>query len=125
MNYICELGHGRTLWLEHDGEQTLVGFASGDEGQRQSQARGCHTGEATGAPEVFRLNEALVIRVKTKDGDKGIHVVGSRIEVLDKMPDLAYAEKLDVKESSEAGFPKMKPMEPMKPIKPMKPMRWN
>lgn len=125
MNYICDLKTGQQLRIENEGSQTHVGFTSNGPGQRQSQSTGFQTGEWSKDPEVFQLGEDIIIQLKTKEGKRLIRAGRDRIQFIDEAPDLATAEKLEIRESSnDSGFKPMEPMKWMEPMKPMKPMKW-
>jgi hypothetical protein len=124
MNYICDLGNGRQLRLENDGNQTHLGLGSSDSGQQQSQSVGFQTGEWSSEPAVFKQGNDLIIQLHLDQGERYFRARRGAVEAIDDAPDLAKAERLSLKESSaDSGLKPMKPMEPMKPMKPMEPMK--
>jgi hypothetical protein len=122
MTYAHDLGNGRRLLVQNDGDSTAVALSSGDEGQKQDQSTSFTTGEWSKPPELFRLDQELVLRVESKSGVEFISIQGSQIQSMRSEPDLKKFERQPLEESDES-IQKMKPMEPMKPMAPMKPMK--
>jgi hypothetical protein len=122
MTYAYDLGNGRRLLVEDDGDNSQVALSSGDSGQQQNQSAGFNTGEWSKPPDLFRAKDDLVLRLESKSGVQFVGVHGHQIESISGEPDLKNAEKLTLKESDEK-IARMKPMAPMKPMEPMKPMK--
>ena len=121
MTYVYDLEDGQRLILQNEERETLVALSSDDEGQQQSQSTAFDTGKWSKTPELFRAGGSLLLRVESKNGMKFIRVGANQIQLMSSEPDLAGAEKLQLKESAQSIA--MKPLEPLKPIEPMKPMK--
>ena len=121
MTYAYDLENGQRLIVQNDGDETLVGLSSGDEGQQQNQSTGFNTGRWLKTPELFLTRGNLLLRLESKGGVEYISVSANQIQLMRSEPELENAESLKLKESDESVA--MKPMEPMRPIEPMKPMR--
>jgi hypothetical protein len=122
MTYSHDLGNGERLLVQNDGDNTQVALSSGDGGQKQNQSTGFTTGEWSKPPELFRIDDELVLRLESKNGVEFIAIQGNQIQSMRSEPDLKNGQR-EVLEKPDESIKKMKPMEPMKPMKPMEPMR--
>jgi hypothetical protein len=119
MTYSHDLGNGKRLLVQNDGDNTQVALSSGGGGQNQNQSTGFTTGEWSKPPELFRIDDELVLRLESKSGVEFIAVQGNQIQSIGSEPDLKKAQR-EALEKSDESIEKMKPMEPMKPMKPMR-----
>lgn len=124
--YGTKLTANRTLYVQNNGNQTIVALQSSDPGQQQSQSQAFKSGNWLVPPTLFQTSNGLVLRVEGEAGQKFVQLLSGGIQVMDSSPSLSGAQTLAlqiVEEStSQPAIESMKPMEPMKPMKPMKPM---
>jgi hypothetical protein len=117
MSYTYKMNNGQQLLVDQDGDQTRLALSHDSSSQQQSQGTAFDTGTWTNPPKLFRLQQALILRVEAKNGSRFIRVQGEDIQWMNNEPDLGQAEPLKLSESDQPAG--MKPMEPMKPMKPM------
>jgi hypothetical protein len=123
MIYRCDIGGGQQLYLENQGNQTLITLSSSGAGQQQSQRSSATTGAWSAPPAIFRTPHGVVLRVETSTGNHFFQVQAQQIGNLSVPPPLRDAEVLPMHQQADApGFTPMEPMKPMEPMEPMKPM---
>jgi hypothetical protein len=134
MAYVSDLGRGQHIYLENQGQQTIVTLSSHSRGQQQNQRSGFTTGEWVTPPMLFRTSAGVIIQLETAQGRSYVQVQSSRMQILNQPPVLKNADVLPVQaevktetqfKSSDqrSSSPKMEPMKPMKPMEPMEPMK--
>ncbi|MBW4661946.1 MAG: zinc ribbon domain-containing protein [Drouetiella hepatica Uher 2000/2452] len=125
MAYQCELGNGQHLFLDQSGTQTLVMLSSSGGGQQQQATQSIQTGSWTTDPEVFRVANGVIVKLKTAQGEYFVQIQGSSIGVLSSVPALDNAQQIQMQQldSPSQMPPMMSPIEPMQPMQPMKPMQ--
>lgn len=131
MAYKTQLGTSQQLYIDNQGEQTLLTLVSSSANQQQSQRSAFPTGEWLMPPALFRLGAAFVLRVESAQGPSFFGIQGQSISALATPPSLKNAEVMPLQQVSEAeaaqqnsvSFSPMEPMQPMQPIKPIEPMK--
>jgi len=123
MGYLCELGAGQSVYREHLQQQTLVTIVSSSPGQQQQSSSGMQTGDWTAPPEVFRSSSGFVVKLCTAQGDRFVHIQGSRLSTLNEIPALAEAQPLHMQQVAHLPVASMPPMQPLPPLQPMAPMQ--
>lgn len=125
MAYVCELGTGRTLYLDNVNGQTTVSIASTAPGQQQQATSRFQTGAWTVTPEVYLTRDGAVIKLQAEQGSHYIRVHGSSIGVSEAFS-LEALEQMQMQQvagmSAPARMEPLKAMEPMPPMSPMPPM---
>lgn len=124
MAYTCELGTGRSLFLDHANGQTTVSIASTAPGQQQQATSRFQTGAWTATPEVYLTHDGAVIKLQGEQGSHYIRVHGSSIGVSEAFSLEALTQMQMQQVSGVAASPgNMAPMQPMTPMQPMQPMQ--
>lgn len=123
MGYLCELGAGQSVYLENLQHQTLVTIVSSSPGQQQQSSSGIQTGDWTAPPEVFRSTIGFVVKLCTAQGDRFVHIQGSRLSTLNEVPSLAEAQPLQVRQVAHPPTDSRSSMQPLPPLQPMAPMQ--
>ncbi|WP_448573698.1 zinc ribbon domain-containing protein [Trichothermofontia sp.] len=126
MAYGCEISAGRSVYLDNQGNQTVVTIVSSSSGQQQQASNSFTTGQWTYPPQLFRMGDGLVIRISTAQGHQDIQVLGSSMSMI--VGGFAHqgAQQLQVQQVAQvpsAPMPPMQPMPPMPPMQPMQPMQ--
>ena len=86
MTYSHDLENGERLLVQNDGDNTQVALSSGGGGQKQNQSTGFSTGEWSKPPELFRIDDELVLRLESKSGVEFIAVQGNQIHRCEASP---------------------------------------
>lgn len=114
MPYTCELAPGHHVYLDNQGEQTIITTAMGLPGQQQQASNSMTTGVWTAPPEAYRLDSGTVFKIFTAQGETCICVQGSSVSVTTAA---AAAGAKPVSMQQTAAAQPMKPMQPMQPMK--------
>lgn len=114
MAYISDLGSGRSLYIDHQGNQSVLTLSSTSMGQQQSQSFNITTGNWTAPPTLFQTSTGLVLRVESAQGQTFIAIQAGQLQVLTTPPSLVDAEVLSLQRT---GATPMQPMQPMQPIR--------
>jgi len=128
MAYACELGTGRTLYLDNANGQTIVSIASTAPGQQQQATSRFQTGAWTATPEVYLTRDGGVIKLQAEQGSHYIRVHGNSIGVSEALSLDALTQMQTQQVSgmpvanSMPSMPPMQSMEPMPPMASMPPM---
>ncbi len=114
MAYVCEVGSGRTLYLDQVGSQTVITVASHTAGQQQQASSTFPTGDWQATPEVYLTTDGAVVKLTT---DKGIHYIrvhGSSIGVSEALS-LDSLQQIQMQQATgvTTAAPPMPPMAPM------------
>jgi hypothetical protein len=113
MAYTCDLGGGQHVYLDNVGDQTAVTLASTGPGQQQQSGSQFTTGPWTQAPEFFRIDPGVVIKLTTAQGAQFLQLQGQQLGWMVQPPTLANAQQMQT--STVAAMPggSMPPMQPM------------
>jgi hypothetical protein len=139
MAYTCDLGGGQHVYLDNVGDQTAVTLASTGPGQQQQSGSQFTTGPWTQAPEFFRIDPGVVIKLTTAQGAQFLQLQGQQLGWMVQPPTLANAQQMQTStvaampggsmppmqpmtSTTTGTAPKMEPMQPMQPMQPMAPM---
>jgi zinc-ribbon domain len=134
--YSGDLPSGQKLYLENQGEATIVTILMQQSGQQQQSGSSFVTGVWQSPPEIFASAQGAIVRVMTASGVWGLMVQGMSLAVQSgSMPvgdefrpvgltPLAQMPHQSSQQQSNVGFdmPPMQPMTPMQPMAPMQPM---
>ncbi|UZQ55036.1 zinc ribbon domain-containing protein [Trichothermofontia sichuanensis B231] len=125
MAYGCEIGPGRSVYLDNLGNQTVVTIASSGPGQQQQASNSFTTGVWTQPPQIFQAGEGVVIRISTAQGYQDIQILGSSMSMMSgnfSHQGLQQLQVQPVQQPPSAAMPSMPAMPPMQPMPPMPPM---
>jgi len=117
MAYLCELGPNQWVFLDNQGEQTILTVASSSLGQQQQASNGFHTGVWTAPPQLFQTPMGVVIKLSTMGGDRYLQVQGSSMGVASSLPDMNQAQQMQMQQVATPPAPATQPMQPMQPLK--------
>lgn len=125
MAYVCELNTGQRVYLDNQGQQTIITPLSSGAGQQQQSSSGFSTGTWTVPPQVFQVPNGVVLKITSTSGEHWIQIQGSSMGVISGMPSMGSSQQMQVQQVSQvpgAGMTPMESMQPMQPMTPMKPM---
>lgn len=128
MPYLCELGEGQRIYLENQGEQTIVTLISSHPGQQQQTSSGFKTGVWSSPPQAFKTPHGFVLKIISDQEENTLQIQGRHISVNSETEVVNSAEEIPVHEVSTlpvSPLPAMEPMTPMKLMEPMIPMKVN
>lgn len=124
MAYVCELGSGHNIYLDNQGDQTLITSMMGAPGQQQQSSNSFKTGCWTAQPEIYRTSQGAVIKVTTTHGEQFIQVQGSSMGSMTSIPSLQSSQQMQIKLSEATAFTSSIPVqETLPPMQPMQPMK--
>jgi zinc-ribbon domain len=130
MIYSGELPSGQKLYLENQGDATIVTVLMQQSGQQQQSSSSFVTGPWQTPPEIFASAQGAMIRVMTAAGVWGLTVQGMSLMVQsgampvgdDLRPVGLTSHAQMPQQQSGVGSFEMTPMQPMTPMTPMQPM---
>jgi hypothetical protein len=122
MTYCCDLPNGIRLYLDNQGDQTIVILLMQQPGQQQQSANQFTTGQWQTPPQIFSTAAGIVVRFVGATGELSLMVQGMAMQQSAAI-DLSAATTMAVMaiESLPAGLT-MAPMQPMAPMQ-MTPMQ--
>jgi hypothetical protein len=122
MAYCCDLPNGIRLYLDNQGDQTIVILAMQQPGQQQQSANRFTTGIWQTPPQIFGTAAGIVVRFVGSMGELSLMVQGMAMQQSAAI-DLSTATTMAVMaiESLPPGLT-MAPMQPMAPMQ-MAPMQ--
>jgi zinc-ribbon domain len=127
MAYLCELGSGHNIYLDHQGGQTIITSTIGAPGQQQQSSSSVGTGGWTAPPEMFRTPQGAILKITTAQGEHFIQVQGSSMSSMTSAPSLSGAQQMQMNQVAGApggsSMPGMEPMQPISPMGSMQPMQ--
>lgn len=118
MAYVCEVGSGRTLYLDQVGPQTVITVVSHTAGQQQQASSTFPTGDWQATPEVYLTTDGAVVKLATAKGIHYIRVHGSSIGVSEALS-LDSLQQIQMQQSAGVTTASLPPMPPMAPMPPM------
>jgi zinc-ribbon domain len=122
MAYVCELNSNQRVYLESQGEHTIVTLTSSGAGQQQQASNSFQTGSWVSPPEVFVAPQGAAIKIKTARGDRYLQVQGGTV-TSGGASSAASSQQMQVHQVEAPSTPPMEPMQPMQPMEPMQPMQ--
>lgn len=127
MAYVCKLGSGHNIYLDNQGDQTLITSMMGAPRQQQQSSNSFKTGCWTAQPEIYRTSQGVVIKVTTTHGEEFIQVQGSSMGSMTSIPSLQRSQQMQINLSEATPFTSSIPIQetlpPMQPMQPMQPMK--
>lgn len=123
MAYMCEISPNQRVYLDCQGNNTVVTMMTGGLGQQQQASNAFPTGEWVTPPEMFAAPQGMVIKIKTAQGDYYIQLQGGSMNVVNASG-IAGSEQVQMHQVELPSVTPMTPMPPMQPIMaPMTPMQ--
>jgi hypothetical protein len=116
MPYRCDLNTGQQIYLDNQGEKTLITVSSSGPGQQQQSSSSLQTGAWTEAPQVAQINGGAMIRCVSAQGTYTIQVQGSQIGQTTGSVNWGAAQNVAVQPIDHMpgqAMPNMQPMQPM------------
>jgi hypothetical protein len=128
--YVANLTAQQQIYLENQGNQTVITLLTGSPHQQQSQSISWQTGVWIIPPILWRGAMGFVLRVEGQGGQFLGLIQGSSISTLSAMPAIADAQIIPLQSlpspNPDSTFPSMQPMQPIQPmhmqIKPLESM---
>ncbi len=120
MPYRCDLNTGQQIYLDNQGEKTLITVSSSSPGQQQQSSSSLQTGQWTEVPQVAQMNGGAVIRCISAQGTFTIQVQGSQIGQASGSVNWSAAQNIAVHPIDHMPGQSMSHMEPMQPMQPMR-----
>jgi hypothetical protein len=94
MAIYSELGTGQRLYLDNQGNQTIVTLSSGGVGQQQQASSHFQTGAWTADPTVYQTPSGILVTITTATGTHSIQIQGSSASWLSETPPRGNATQL-------------------------------
>ena len=113
MAYTCDLAPGHRVYLDNQGNQTIITTTMGLPGQQQQASNSMATGPWTAPPEMYQSNGGAVVKIFTAQGETCIHIQGNSVSMT-AAPSVAGAQQLSMQQTTT--MPSMRPMQPMQPM---------
>lgn len=120
MPYECELSTGQRIYLDCQGNQTIVTLSSSQPGQQQQSSCGFQTGAWTAPPQLFQTPGGAIIKITTAQAESLIQVQGSYVSMTSDLSAIGNARLAQMQQVASTPAISMPPMQPMKPMEPMK-----
>ncbi|MBT9314465.1 zinc ribbon domain-containing protein [Leptothoe spongobia] len=119
MVYVCELNPGHHIYLDNQGNQTIVTTTLGMPGQQQQASNSMTTGPWTAPPEAYQTADGAVLKLFTAQGEICIYIQNNNVSLMGEVPSMAGAQRLSVQQTTTVPTATMPPMQPMQPMQPM------
>lgn len=126
MPYECELSTGQRIYLDCQGNQTIVTLSSSQAGQQQQSSCGFQTGSWTAPPQLFQTAGGAMIKITTAQTESLIQIQGSYMGMSSDLSSIGSSHPIHLSQVASpppSSMPPMQPMTPMQPITPMQPMK--
>lgn len=116
MPYCCDLGSGQSLYLDNQGNLTVITVASGGVGQQQQSSSSIQTGPWLEPPQVARLANGAIIRCVSSQGTVMVQVQGGQIGLATGTTRWDPEKTVTLQSAHAMPGPAMQPMQPMQPM---------
>ncbi len=118
--YVANLTAQQQIYLENQGNQTVITLLTGSPHQQQSQSTSWQTGVWTIPPILWRGSMGFVLRVEGQGGNFVGLIQGSSISTLSAMPAIADAQIIPLQTlTSPNSDSTLQPLQPMALMPPM------
>lgn len=118
MAYVATLSNSQQIAIALQGMQTKITLTSSSPGQQQSQSSSFNTGEWRTTPKLVKVGQGAVLQVDTDRGSHYVHIMSSRIDLVDPPSDLQNYSTINLKEVEDPTADSQ-PLEPMPSMQPM------
>ncbi|MBL1173524.1 zinc ribbon domain-containing protein [Pantanalinema sp. GBBB05] len=117
MPYECELSTGQRIYLDCQGNQTIVTLSSSQPGQQQQSSCGFQTGAWTAPPQLFQTPGGAMIKITTAQAESLLQIQGNYMGISSDLSAIGGSQSLPMR---QVASPSTTPMPPMPPMQPMK-----
>ena len=115
MVYVCELKPGHHVYLDNQGNQTIVTVKLEMPGQQQQTSSSITTGTWIAPPEAYQSDDGVVFKLLTPQGEVGIYIQDNSVSMIGNVSSVAGAQRLSVQQTTTTPTT-MQPMQPMQPM---------
>ena len=120
MAYVCELSPGHQVYLDNQGDQTIITSTVATPGQQQQASNSMTTGPWTAPPKAYQNLGGAVFTLFTAQGEIHISIQGTSVSMASAPTE---AQQLSMQQTATA----VQPMQPMtmgnmQTMQPMQPM---
>lgn len=116
MAYVCEISPGHQVYLDNQGNQTIITTTMGQPGQQQQASNSMTTGSWTAPPEAYQSAGGVVFKLFTAQGETCIYVQGNSVSMTGSVPSVAGAQQMSMQQTTAVPTSPMQPMQPMQPM---------
>jgi zinc-ribbon domain len=113
MAYMCEISPGRQVYIDTQGNNTIVTVMTGGPGQQQQASNSFQTGSWVSPPEMFEIPQGVTIRIRTTQGEHYIRIQGGSVTLGDDSG-VAASQQMQMHQTDAPSITPMQPMQPMK-----------
>ncbi|MGI0485256.1 zinc ribbon domain-containing protein [Pantanalinema rosaneae CENA516] len=117
MPYECDLNTGQRIYLDCQGNQTIVTLSSSQPGQQQQSSCGFQTGAWTAPPQIFQTPGGAMIKITTAQTESLIQIQGTYMGMSHDVSAIGSAHSVQMRQVASASTTSMPPMQPMQPMK--------
>jgi zinc-ribbon domain len=116
MAYMCEISPNQRVYVENQGNSTIVTLMTGGPGQQQQASNSFQTGHWVAPPEMFTVSQGAAIKIATTQGEHYIRIQGGSM-TLGNDSGVAASQQMQMYQADAPSAPSMAPMQPMQPMK--------
>ncbi|MEM1252320.1 MAG: zinc-ribbon domain-containing protein [Cyanobacteria bacterium P01_H01_bin.21] len=109
MAYVCEFSPGHQVYLDNQGDQTIITSTVATPGQQQQASNSITTGPWTAPPKAYQNLGGAIFTLFTAQGEIHISIQGTSVSMTSAP---AGSQQLSMQQTSTA-VPPMPPMQPM------------
>lgn len=117
MAYVAELATGQRIYVDQQGNQTVVTVASHSAQQQQQSSSSFLTGTWTSPPEIRLIGAGAIVVLHTADGEQLVQVQGSSIAMRSSVGIETSSQSQPMASAPTTAMPSMPSMQPMQPMK--------
>ncbi|NEQ54698.1 MAG: zinc ribbon domain-containing protein [Leptolyngbya sp. SIO3F4] len=120
MAYVCEINTGHHIYLDNQGNQTIITTTLGMPGQQQQSSNSMTTGPWTAPPEAYKTDNGAVLKLFSAQGEIRISIQSNSITLMGEVSSSASqtveTQQLSVQQITAVPTNIMQPMQPMQPM---------
>jgi zinc-ribbon domain len=116
MAYMCEISPNQRVYIETEGNNTIVTMMTGGPGQQQQASNSFRTGSWVSPPEMFAMSQGVAIKIRTAQGEHYIRIQGGSM-TLGNDSGIAASQQMQMHQTDSPSAPSMTPMQPLQPMK--------
>jgi zinc-ribbon domain len=109
MAYMCEISPGRQVYIDAQGNNTIVTVMTGGPGQQQQASNSFQTGHWVSPPEMFEIPQGVAIKIRTTQGEHYIRIQGGSM-TLGNDSGVAASQQMQMHQADAPSAPSMQPM---------------
>ncbi len=114
MAYVCNLDTGQTVYLENQGNLTVITTMMINQGQQQQSSTSVETGNWTSPPEIFRTSQGVILKIQGERGQSLTTIQGNSISSTNELSNLGNLQPLQLQEVTQTPIQPLPPMQPLK-----------